>query len=103
MLRPRLSQTPLVAGLLEHECPRCHRAVELPFGAVCQSCRDEIERRARRLAHLVALVTTAALAVYVLLRLPADRQGRLMSALAVVLWYVLVKLVVQRSARELLP
>jgi hypothetical protein len=103
MLRPRLSQTPLVAGLLEHECPRCHRAVELPFGAVCPSCRTEIERRARRLAHIVALATTAALAAYVLLRLPADPQGRLMSALAVGLWYLLVKLVVQRSARELLP
>ena len=103
MLRPRLSQTPLVAGLLEHECPRCHRPVELPFGAMCQGCREQIERRARRLAHIVALVTTAALAAYVILRLPADRQGRLMSALAVVVWYVLVKLVVQRSARELLP
>ena len=70
---------------------------------ICPRCRQEIERRARRLAHLVALATTAALALYVMLRLPADRQGRLMSALAVVLWYILVKLVVQRSARELLP
>ena len=103
MLGPRMSQTPLVAGLLEHECPRCHQAVELPFGMICPRCRQEIERRARRLAPLVALATTAALALYVMLRLPADRQGRLMSALAVVLWYILVKLVVQRSARELLP
>ena len=103
MLRPRMSQAPLVAGLLEHECPRCHQPVELPFVTICPRCRGQIEHRARRLAHLVALVTTAALAVYVLLRLPADRQGRLMSGLAVVLWYILVKLVVQRSARELLP
>jgi hypothetical protein len=103
VLQRRLSQAPLVAGLLEHECPRCHRPVELPFGAMCPACRGEIERRARRLGNIVAFVTAAVLALYVMLRLPPDRQGRLLSALAVAVWYVLVKLVVQRSARELLP
>ncbi len=103
MLRRRLSQTPLVAGLVEHECPRCHRAVELPFGTLCLACRQEIERRAARLAHLAAGVTTIALAIYALLRMPADPRARLMSGLAVAVWYVLVRQVVRRAARELLP
>jgi hypothetical protein len=103
MLRRRFSETPLVAGLVEHQCPRCHRPVELPFGTVCGPCRQEVERRARRLGHLVALITTVALAVYVVLRLPPDPRARMMSGLAVAVWYVLVKLVVERSAKELLP
>jgi len=31
-------------GLIEHECPRCHRAVELPFGALCRQCVAELDR-----------------------------------------------------------
>jgi len=77
--------------------------VELPFGALCPSCRAQIERRAGRLAHLVAGVTTAALAVYAMIRMPDDPRVRLMVALAVAVWYVLVRLTVQRAARELLP
>jgi hypothetical protein len=103
MLRRRLSQTPLVTGLVEHECPRCHTAAELPFGTLCRNCRAEIERRAGRLAHLAAGATTAILAGYALLRLPDDPRARLMTGLAVALWYVLVRLTVQRAARELLP
>ncbi len=103
MLRRRFSQTPFVAGLLEHECPRCHRPVELPFGTLCRACRGEIERKAARLAHLVAGLSTAGLALYALLRLPPDPRARLMVGLAVAVWYVLVKLTVQRAARELWP
>ena len=103
MLRRRLSQTPLVAGLVEHECPRCHTAVELPFGTLCRTCRSQIERRANRLAHLSAGVTTVMLAIYAVIRLPDDPRARLMTALAVALWHVLVRLTVQRAARELLP
>ncbi len=103
MLRRRLSETPLVAGLAEHECPRCHRAVELPFGTLCRTCRQEIERRASRMANLAAGVTTLALAIYALLRVPEDPRARLMTGLAVALWYLLVRLAVQRAARELLP
>ena len=103
MLRPRLSQTPLVAGLVEHECPRCRRPVELPLGALCPSCRAQIERRAGRLAHVVSGLTTAALAIYAMVRMPDDPRARVMVALAVAVWYVLVRLTVQRAARELLP
>jgi len=103
MLRRRFSQTPFVAGLVEHECPRCHRPVELPFGALCGACRKEIERKAARLAHWAAGLSTAALAVYAMVRLPPDPGARLMTGLAVGVWYVLVKLTVQRAARELWP
>jgi hypothetical protein len=103
MLRRRLSQTPLVAGLVEHECPRCHRPVELPFGTLCQACRANIERRASRMAAWAAGLSTLALAIYALVRMPDAYQARLMSGLAVAVWYVLVRQVVQRAARELLP
>jgi hypothetical protein len=103
MLRRRLSQTPLVAGLVEHECPRCHRPVELPFGILCPACRAGIERRASRLAAWAAGLSTLALAVYALMRMPDDPRARLMTGLAVAVWYVLVRQVVARAARELLP
>jgi hypothetical protein len=88
--------------LREHECPRCHRPVELPLGALCPECRRDIERRARRLGRLVAASTTALLAVYVLFRLPPDPRGRLVSAMAIGIWYVLTDMVVRRAAREML-
>ena len=44
---------PFAVGLVEHECPRCHRAVELPLGELCGTCRGEIERRAVKLGNLV--------------------------------------------------
>jgi hypothetical protein len=77
--------------------------VELPFGALCGACRKEIERKAARLAHWAAGLSTAALAVYAMVRLPPDPGARLMTGLAVAVWYVLVKLTVQRAARELWP
>lgn len=103
MLQRRLSQTPLVAGLVEHECPRCHRAAELPFGTLCPACRGGIERRASRLGAWSAGLTTLGLAVYAVARMPDDPRARLMTGLAVAVWYVLVRQVVQRAARELLP
>ncbi|HWP37204.1 MAG TPA: hypothetical protein VNL18_06570 [Gemmatimonadales bacterium] len=103
MQRPLRSPTPLPGVWREKECPRCHRPVDLPLGAVCRECRWEIERRARRLGHLVAAVTTLVLAVYVLLRLPPDPRGRLVSAMAVGIWYLLSGMIVRRAARELLP
>lgn len=94
---------PFVGGLIEHECPRCHRPVELPLGTICPNCRREIEQRAARLARWASALSTAALAVYFLLRLPPDPRGRLVVAMGVGIWYVLSNLVVRRAARELLP
>lgn len=100
MLRRWSSPRPLVGGLLEHECPRCHREVELPFGELCGACRAEIERRARRIARLVAGVTTFGVAVYVMLRLRGgDEYGRLVGLIGIAMWYVLTNLVVRRVIR----
>lgn len=91
-------------GLVEHECPRCRRPVELPLGALCDVCRREIDARASRLARLVAGVTTAMLALYVWWRLPADpmRMQQVVGGIGVVAWYLLTYLVVRRSSRELI-
>jgi len=100
MLRPGNSRTPSFGGLVEHECPRCGREVELPFGALCPFCVREVEGRARRLARRVALVTTAMLGAYILWRMPPDPTARLVAAAAVVAWYVLTRVIVSRTARE---
>lgn len=103
MQRRSSSPTPFLGALRERECPRCHRPVALPLGALCRDCRQEIERRARRLGRLAAASTTVLLAIYVLVRLPPDPRGRLVSAMAVAAWYLLSNMVVRRAARELLP
>lgn len=102
MLRPENSPTPSFGGLVEHECPRCGREVELPFGARCRACVREVDARARRLARRVALVTTALLGAYILWRMPPDPTARLVGAVAVVAWYILTRLIVTRTLREFL-
>lgn len=102
MLRRPSSRTPFYGVLIERECPRCQRAVKLPIGEICGTCREEIDRRAARVARLVAAVTTLGMAVYVVLRLPDDRTARLVGVMAVVIWYVLTNLVVKRALREFL-
>jgi hypothetical protein len=47
------------------------------------------------------MVTTIAMALYVILRMPPDPNARLVGAVAVVVWYVLTNLVVRRMLREL--
>lgn len=102
MLRRPSSRTPFFGVLLEHECPRCHREVELPLGELCVQCRRAIERRARRLARLIAAVTTLGIAVYVLVQVPPERTARLVGAMGIGIWYLLTNLVMRRVLRELL-
>lgn len=84
---------------VEHECPRCHRPVQLPIGEICDACRQRIERKAARIARLIALGSTALFGVYVLLRIPDDRMARMVSGVAVALWYLLTNLIVRRVLR----
>ena len=100
MLQRWISPTPFAAGLVEHECPRCHCAVELPLGQLCHTCRASIERRARRVARIVALVSTAAVAVYVFIPAPPDERARLVGVVGTAIWYVLTNLVVRRVLRQ---
>ena len=91
-------------GLVEHECPRCLRPVELPLGALCDTCRAEIRVRAARLARWTAGAVTVLVAVYVWLRMPSDPapEQRLVAVMGVAISYMLTFLVVQRAARELI-
>ena len=100
MLQPGSSQTPLNAGLIEHECPRCHRAVELPLGRLCETCRTTIERRARRAARVVALVSTAAVGLYIFVPVPLDNRVRLVGIMGVAMWYVLSNRVTRQVMRQ---
>jgi hypothetical protein len=100
MLRPWSSQTPLNAGLIEHECPRCHRAVELPLGQLCKTCRTAIERRARRVGRVVGLLSAAAMGLYVFVPVPLDNRARLVGIMGVAMWYVLSNLAVRRVMRQ---
>ena len=102
MLRRWDSPTPFAGGWVEHQCPRCHRAVELPLGALCRACRDEIERKAARLGNLVALVSTALLALYVTLRMPPEPAARRVGIMAVVVCFGLTNVIVRRAVRELM-
>ena len=101
-LGPLSSQKPLSGILIEHECPRCGREVELPFGEICAHCTRDIEVRARKIGRLVALSTTIALAIYILLRMPADPTARVVGGTSILAWYVLTGLVARRVLREVL-
>ena len=102
MLRRSSSQTPLSGALIEHECPRCHKPVQLPLGELCGECRRDIERRAGRLGRLIAAVSTILIAIYVVVRMPADPTARLVGAMSIVIWYLLTFLVAKRVLREYL-
>lgn len=102
MLRQSDSRTPSFGGLVEHECPRCQRAVELPLGELCAGCRRELDRRARAIGRIISLASTVGLGAYVLLAVPPERTARLVGAAAVALWYLLTYRVVYRVAREFL-
>jgi predicted amidophosphoribosyltransferase len=102
LLRPLSSQTQMSGILVEHECPRCGREVELTLGEICSHCKREIEARARRIGRIVALTTTVALAVYIYLRMPEDPTARLVGGVSILAWYILTGLVTRRILREAL-
>jgi hypothetical protein len=99
LLRPS-SLSPSFGAVRERECPRCHREVDLPLGELCAACRGEIERRAARVARWVSLGTTLLFGLYAMAVLPIDRTARMVGAAATVAWFVIVRRVVQRVARE---
>lgn len=100
MLRRLSSQTPLVAGLVEHECPRCHRPVELPLGQLCKPCLTTIDRRARKAARLVATLSTLAVGLYIFIPVPTDERARIVGMVGVLIWYTLSNIVVRRAMSQ---
>jgi hypothetical protein len=92
--------SPSFAGLREHECPRCHREVELPLGDLCAACEREINTRAGRVARWVSLVTMLVFGIYATAVLPLDRTARMVGAAATVAWYLIVRRVTLQVARQ---
>jgi hypothetical protein len=101
LLRPD-SPAPWSSGLgPKHPCAKCGEEVAgIAIGGLCASCTRLLQRRAARIARLVAIGTTLPLAVYVAWSLPVDRTARLVGAGSVVLWYVLTFLIAKRVAWE---
>lgn len=100
MLRRTSSLSPSFGALRERECPRCHRAVELPLGDLCDACRREIAGRAARAARWVSLVTTVIFGVYVMAVLPPLQVARLVGAAATATWFLVTRRIVLRVAGE---
>jgi len=101
LLRPS-SPAPWLSGLgPSHPCARC--GTETPgiaIGGLCANCLRELNRRAGKIARLVAIGTTVPLAVYVAVSLPVERTARLVGAASVLLWYVLTFLIAKRVTLE---
>ena len=100
MLRPTISPALWPVGP-KHPCARCGEFVAgIAIGGLCPSCARQADRRAARIARLVAIGTTLPLAVYVAWALPAERTARLVGAASALLWYVLTFLIAKRVALE---
>ena len=101
LLRPS-SPAPWLSGLgPKHPCAKCGTDTPgIAIGGLCANCTRVLERRASRIARLVAIGTTAVLALYVAWTLPVERTARLVGAASVLLWYVFTFLIVKRVARE---
>ena len=100
-LRPS-SPAPWSAGLgPSHPCAKCGQFVAgIAIGGLCANCARLLQRRAARIARLVAIGTTLPLAGYVAWSLPVERTARLVGAGSVLLWYILTFLIARRVAWE---
>jgi hypothetical protein len=101
LLRPN-SPAPWFSGLgPSHPCAKCGTDTPgIAIGGLCANCTRLLQRRASKIARLVAIGTTIPLAVYVALALPVERTARLVGAVSVLLWYVLTFLIAKRVAWE---
>ncbi len=92
------------SGSAEVPCARCGaRVAGLPWGEVCNECRNQRMGRARRLARRISMPATLLVALYVILRVPPLPLARVYGMVAVVVTYIVVRKVVYRVALELIP
>jgi hypothetical protein len=93
---------PWLSGLgPSHPCAKCGTDTPgIPIGGLCANCTRLLNRRATKVARLVAIGTTVPLAVYVAMALPVERTARLVGAASVLLWYVLTFLIAKRVTLE---
>lgn len=101
LLRPN-SPAPWSSGLgPSHPCAKCGAdTAGIAIGGRCANCTRLLERRASRVARIVAIGTTLPVAVYVAWALPVERTARLVGAACVLLWYVLTFLIAKRVTLE---
>ena len=101
LLRPS-SPAPWLSGLgPKHPCAKCGTDTPgIAIGGLCPSCSRLLERRASKIARLVAIGTTVPLAVYVALSLPVERTARVVGAASVLLWYTLTFVIAKRVTME---
>jgi hypothetical protein len=94
---------PSLGGSPEVPCARCGKRVpRIAWGDLCPECRWQREARARKIASRAALAATAGMGVYVMLQVPADSTARLVSVVAVLATYVIVRVIVNRIAMEMI-
>ena len=94
---------PSLGGSPEVPCAKCGKRVpRIAWGDLCPECRWQREARARKIASRAALAATAGMGVYVMLRVPADSTARLVSVVAVLATYVIVRVIVNRIAMEMI-
>lgn len=103
LLRPN-SPAPWLSGSgPSHPCAKCGTDTPgIAIGGLCANCTRLLNRRATKIARLVAIGTTIPLAVYVAVALPVERTARLVGAVSVLLWYVLTFLIAKRVTLEFL-
>ena len=86
-----------------HPCAKCGTDTPgIAIGGLCATCTRVLERRASKIGRLVAIGTSAPLAVYVALTLPVERTARIVGAASVLLWYALTFLIAKRVTLEFL-
>ena len=94
---------PSLGGLPEVPCAKCGKRVpRITWGDLCPECRWEREGRAKRIASRTALAATAVMGLYVMLRVPPDSTARLVSVIAVLATYVIVRRITTRLAMEMM-
>ena len=94
---------PSLSGLPEVPCARCGRRIRgLGWGELCSDCLAEKKGRARRLANRISLAATALMAIYVMVRVPAESMARLYGAIAVLATYIIVRRIATAIGMEYL-
>ena len=93
---------PSLAGLPEAPCARCGRRGRIAWGELCPICQGERLEKAVKLSRWIALVTSALVGVYAVLRITKPEQ-RWYAAIATAATYLITRRVATRLAMEFLP
>lgn len=95
---------PSPIGWREVPCVECKTPTEgIDFGERCRECMRTRKKKAGRIARRSALVSTAVAGAWVLFNIPASPTGRFYSALSIPITYLLVHMIVDRFAMEIMP